>query len=84
MHGAEKRSLPSRGAWIEMLGFFESSNQSAKSLPSRGAWIEIAKVLDGNYDPKESLPSRGAWIEIYSRELDFLKQEVAPLAGSVD
>ena len=57
------RSLPARGAWIEIL--FNMVDEFAKmSLPARGAWIEIitAKLL--NITPP-SLPARGAWIEIY-------------------
>ena len=34
-------SLPSRGAWIEMLGICSKQQQQTGSLPSRGAWIEI-------------------------------------------
>ena len=35
-----KMSLPSRGAWIEILPA-ESLRRVGGSLPSRGAWIEI-------------------------------------------
>ena len=38
------RSLPSRGAWIEMAGS-ASCTACAVSLPSRGAWIEIGDFL---------------------------------------
>ena len=37
---ANLRSLPSRGAWIEMSRLLVGSGM-AGSLPSRGAWIEI-------------------------------------------
>ena len=37
---AEKMSLPSRGAWIEITSKGENPMLKA-SLPSRGAWIEI-------------------------------------------
>ena len=55
-------SLPSRGAWIEIL-LSRLINQAIQSLPSRGAWIEISiyKIISNN---NKSLPSRGAWIEI--------------------
>ena len=35
------RSLPSRGAWIEIIQLEKDWN-SPESLPSRGAWIEIS------------------------------------------
>ena len=35
------RSLPTRGAWIE-IGFGGNSPFAAASLPTRGAWIEIS------------------------------------------
>ena len=34
-------SLPSRGAWIEMVGAATAILAAASSLPSRGAWIEM-------------------------------------------
>ena len=40
------RSLPVRGAWIEMINFFCASVRSLTSLPVRGAWIEIVVLLD--------------------------------------
>ena len=60
--GASRSSLPSRGAWIEMMLVMLRVSQCL-SLPSRGAWIEIRcntrrRALAG------SLPSRGAWIEM--------------------
>ena len=36
-------SLPSRGAWIEIL-IYNQCGQPARSLPSRGAWIEINRI----------------------------------------
>ena len=35
------KSLPIRGAWIEISKTQSGSNVSAPSLPIRGAWIEI-------------------------------------------
>ena len=49
----EKRlasSLPSRGAWIEIISQ-PVSVKSLRSLPSRGAWIEI---LTGGYQSQRS------------------------------
>gem|GEM_PF-5794510 len=34
-------SLPSRGAWIEMITVGNADIGYIASLPSRGAWIEI-------------------------------------------
>ena len=34
-------SLPSRGAWIEIMRKFKITGGVVSSLPSRGAWIEI-------------------------------------------
>ena len=43
LFGKGARSLPSRGAWIEIhwYGGFSAYNES---LPSRGAWIEISQI----------------------------------------
>ena len=56
-------SLPTRGAWIEILLPVIASQTSIPSLPTRGAWIEIfwrsiVQIL------LRSLPTRGAWIEM--------------------
>ena len=40
MEAAERRSLPVRGAWIEILSGHTGGGRSL-SLPVRGAWIEI-------------------------------------------
>ena len=55
-------SLPSRGAWIEILAS-PGMRKHPWSLPSRGAWIEILYLACAWY-PYASLPSRGAWIEM--------------------
>ena len=39
------KSLPSRGAWIEILLRLISAIRKIASLPSRGAWIEIYVLL---------------------------------------
>ena len=76
------RSLPSRGAWIEIF-LRPGSLPWAWSLPSRGAWIEIlGGLIPGAVVP--SLPSRGAWIEIPELYVQPANAAVAPLAGSVD
>ena len=40
-------SLPSRGAWIEIIRARLTGDKDW-SLPSRGAWIEIVQVNAGN------------------------------------
>ncbi len=44
-------SLPSRGAWIEILYYNLIINKILMSLPSRGAWIEIltSAMVGGNF-----------------------------------
>ena len=61
---AASPSLPSRGAWIEILAVLASAGFGYKSLPSRGAWIEIGYRTVSYNKTVRSLPSRGAWIEI--------------------
>ena len=75
-------SLPSRGAWIEILKTGDDV-RIGLSLPSRGAWIEIIKLFISDFE-RRSLPSRGAWIEIGPLEWYGRVSCVAPLAGSVD
>ena len=58
------QSLPSRGAWIEILAL-DKVDKVGESLPSRGAWIEICYTYV-TAKSRWSLPSRGAWIEIIS------------------
>ena len=61
---AGKKSLPSRGAWIEILQLWADTLADV-SLPSRGAWIEILPGPPSRMMASASLPSRGAWIEIF-------------------
>ena len=56
------RSLPIRGAWIEIRTRMRESS-SSMSLPIRGAWIEICLAMSVLL-ACASLPIRGAWIEI--------------------
>ena len=57
------KSLPVRGAWIEIWEEVEEAKEEMQSLPVRGAWIEILCLLRG-CGALPSLPVRGAWIEI--------------------
>ena len=78
------KSLPSRGAWIEIFMHLVYKLAKDRSLPSRGAWIEILQTFLESCGTM-SLPSRGAWIEIVRcRFASSKKAVVAPLAGSVD
>ena len=77
-------SLPSRGAWIEMVNICPLVPPSGRSLPSRGAWIEMSRLATCPRRNPRSLPSRGAWIEISDTALRSACRTVAPLAGSVD
>ena len=79
----QKGSLPSRGAWIEMVYLVPPRASASRSLPSRGAWIEIYQGRK-HQRQQPSLPSRGAWIEIVEHNLWCETHLVAPLAGSVD
>ena len=42
-NAGEYKSLPTRGAWIE-IQTLPSRSKTPLSLPTRGAWIEIQKV----------------------------------------
>ncbi len=57
-----RRSLPSRGAWIETR-VNRPTLSDVLSLPSRGAWIETIRAIRLGWGSTWSLPSRGAWIE---------------------
>ena len=48
------RSLPSRGAWIEITFSVILRATSSLSLPSRGAWIEIC----GHYTINQEIKGR--------------------------
>ena len=78
------KSLPVRGAWIEICAKCRTSASAARSLPVRGAWIEIY-VFAVSSKNAASLPVRGAWIEIaLSVSARCAHVYVAPRAGSVD
>ena len=76
------RSLPARGAWIEMQ-VHVCDGCRAVSLPARGAWIEITQYGPPPA-PSLSLPARGAWIEIFALPTLIPQLRVAPRKGSVD
>ena len=83
-HFSRRKSLPVRGAWIEIGKAARLAHQPS-SLPVRGAWIEMLGNCGTSAICRWSLPVRGAWIEIYSLyALLMSSQFVAPRAGSVD
>ena len=59
------RSLPIRGAWIEIVWRRLWRLWCRRSLPIRGAWIEIPFSSQSSLNAFASLPIRGAWIEIF-------------------
>ena len=68
---ADRRvSLPSRGAWIEMLSGNVIPHEWYSRSPrgERGLKYEIDKEI---MDCFESLPSRGAWIEMFAYKRGF-------------
>ena len=80
-----EKSLPARGAWIEICFCRRPFLCLAKSLPARGAWIEISLSSVARINRAQSLPARGAWIEIaviYMRACAAIV--VAPRTGGVD
>ena len=77
------RSLPVRGAWIE-IDMHDSPDPASLSLPVRGAWIEILYQWGVYITANASLPVRGAWIEICVWRLVARLSFVAPCEGSED
>ena len=79
-----QKSLPPRGAWIEIAYAEKTLCIVYRSLPPRGAWIEIAadgvrmRVISGRSPHGE----RG--LKLYACLLDYPKANVAPPTGSVD
>ena len=58
------KSLPVRGAWIEIRRECCAAMCAQSSLPVRGAWIEIGMYQTPAWRKEVSLPVRGAWIEM--------------------
>ena len=59
----KSKSLPVRGAWIEIPCAAGADHPKHRSLPVRGAWIEI-RTAALHAAIAASLPVRGAWIEM--------------------
>ena len=80
----ERRSHPSRGAWIEMIPPLELPQDKQASRTPRGVrGLKLASELVNAFHAA-SHPSRGAWIEIISASCLLTGAAVAPLAGCVD
>ena len=80
---ASNTSLPSRGAWIEIL----SGSRTMRAHSRRSPHGERGLKCTYTAPPRAgvpSLPSRGAWIEMVCLRLDRDGDAVAPLTGSVD
>ena len=58
------RSLPVRGAWVEICGLGWGLRPLPVSLPVRGAWVEMQSGSATSGTACRSLPVRGAWVEI--------------------
>ena len=78
-----RESLPSRGAWIEILAY-EYKLTDAVVAPLAGSVDRNSCAVNLIASAIGSLPSRGAWIEICGRRPYAGRRYVAPLAGSVD
>ena len=59
LYHPKPRSLPSRGAWIEIYHAQSRRPETDQSLPSRGAWIEIEQAT-GPGRPRAVAPLTGS------------------------
>ena len=75
-------SLPSRGAWIEILDDAVDAVYMM-SLPSRGAWIEISSS-GRSWSSSSVAPLAGSVDRNQQYNGFVVLTVVAPLAGSVD
>ena len=76
-------SLPSRGAWIEMV-LFAARLMRSSVAPLTGSVDRNIGATRWCKGAGTSLPSRGAWIEIRRADGPLPLWAVAPLTGSVD
>ena len=77
------KSLPVRGAWIEIDAYLKNSLKFAGRSPCGERGLKLT-AADGGSKWSLSLPVRGAWIEIVQSWYWQLRRRVAPRAGSVD
>jgi len=57
-HLSPPKSLPTRGAWIEIFGLVPNALQIG-SLPTRGAWIEMGSMAKYSF-PQTVAPYAGS------------------------
>ena len=83
MLSESKRSLPARGAWIEISVLVCQALALCGRSPQgeRGLKFLLCALMIARY---KSLPARGAWIEIPFRATRSRYSTVAPRKGSVD
>ena len=78
-----KKSLPARGAWIEIVEADVVITPGDSRSPHGEHGLKCVWDSLSHIRPK-SLPARGAWIEIVDSAIPFGKREVAPRTGSMD
>ena len=76
------RSLPARGAWVEITITPVRSHTAACRSPHGERGLKSSLFDDPNLDV-QSLPARGAWVEIGYSTNNMLGNTVAPRTGSV-
>ena len=77
------KSLPSRGAWIEIVDMMVEDAEYTSRSPHGERGLKFHGGGNDHITVK-SLPSRGAWIEIPLKWQRIFLLVVAPLTGSVD
>ena len=74
-----------RGAWIEIICYYNYRDNRRLSHLTRGAWIEIDIVLPLSFINLLSHLTRGAWIEIgFKKQMEEEMAKVAPHTRCVD
>ena len=76
-------SLPTRGAWIEILEWYYSEHPE-RSLPTRGAWIEILRGFCFIQRVAGRSPHGERGLKYLDLDLHMTQLSVAPHTGSVD
>ena len=77
------RSLPVRGAWVEMLFAFFPFALRLGSLPVRGAWVEIQRLQCKADKSARRSPCGERGLKFYHIMICGFYFFVAPRAGSV-
>ena len=79
----ELKSLPLRGAWIEIVAEAHSLAMLL-SLPLRGAWIEMQTTVLITISVLRRSPCGGRGLKLQDAAQNHSEEYVAPLAGGVD